>query len=99
MLFLQAVPEPQNARRVVVLVRTAPVLRLVVLQIGDVYKSQTLFRTYPDAPGLLKGRYIVNGYFGEKALPEPWYNWNSWACLLYTSCSRSRIIRLIPDCE
>jgi len=34
-LFLQAVPEPQNARRVVVLVRTAPVLRLVVLQIGQ----------------------------------------------------------------
>ena len=39
----------------------------------------TLFTTYPDAAELLKGLYIMNGYFGEEPLPEPWYNWNAWA--------------------
>ena len=39
----------------------------------------TLFTTYPDAAGLLKGLYVMNGYFDEAPLPEPYYNWNSWA--------------------
>lgn len=39
----------------------------------------TLFCTYPDAIQLLKGLYVMNGYFGEAPLPEPYYNWNSWA--------------------
>lgn len=39
----------------------------------------TLFQTHPDAPGLLKGLYVMNGYFGREILPEPWYNWNAWA--------------------
>lgn len=51
---------------------------VTLIGIGNMTNIATLFRTYPDAPGLLKGLYIVNGYFGEKALPEPWYNWNSW---------------------
>lgn len=38
-----------------------------------------LFRAYPDAIRLLKGLYVMNGYFGTQPLPEPWYNWNSWA--------------------
>lgn len=32
-----------------------------------------------DAPGLLRGLFVMNGYFGEAPLPEPWYNWNAWA--------------------
>ena len=52
---------------------------VTLIGIGNMTNIATLFRTYPDAPGLLKGLYIVNGYFGEKALPDPWYNWNSWA--------------------
>ena len=27
----------------------------------------------------LKGLYVMNGYFGAKALPAPYYNWNAWA--------------------
>lgn len=32
-----------------------------------------------DAPGLLRGLFVMNGCFGEAPLPEPWYNWNAWA--------------------
>lgn len=32
-----------------------------------------------DAPGLLRGLFVMNGYFGEAPLPELWYNWNAWA--------------------
>ena len=32
-----------------------------------------------DAPGLLRGFFVMNGCFGEAPLPEPWYNWNAWA--------------------
>lgn len=39
----------------------------------------TLFCTYPDAVGLLKGLYVMSGYFDEAPLPKPYYNWNSWA--------------------
>ena len=27
----------------------------------------------------MKGLYVMNGYFGAKALPAPYYNWNAWA--------------------
>ena len=43
-----------------------------------------LFQTQPDAPGLLKGLTVMNGYFGQAPLPEPWYNWNAWADPLAT---------------
>ena len=39
----------------------------------------TMLQKYPDASDLLKGLYVINGYFGAEVLPEPWYNWNSWA--------------------
>lgn len=34
----------------------------------------TLFLTYPDSVGLLKGLYVMNGYFGEETLPDPFEN-------------------------
>lgn len=52
---------------------------ITLIGIGNMTNIATLFTTYPDAAGLLKGLYIMNGYFGEEPLPEPWYNWNSWA--------------------
>ncbi|MBS4220980.1 nucleoside hydrolase [Bacillus sp. FJAT-49711] len=52
---------------------------IVLLAIGNMTNVATLFRTYPDAPSLLKGLYVMNGYFGTEPLPEPYYNWNSWA--------------------
>ena len=47
--------------------------------IGNMTNIATLFINYPDAAGLLKGLYVMNGYFGENPLPQPWFNWNSWA--------------------
>ncbi len=52
---------------------------IVLIGIGNMTNIATLFTTYPDAVGLLKGLYVMNGYFGETPLPEPYYNWNSWA--------------------
>ncbi|MDP9697693.1 nucleoside hydrolase [Paenibacillus polysaccharolyticus] len=52
---------------------------IVLLGIGNMTNIATLFNTYPDAAYLLKGLYVMNGYFGHEPLPEPYYNWNSWA--------------------
>lgn len=52
---------------------------VILLGIGNMTNIATLFRTYPDAPHLLKGLYVMNGYFGDEPLPAPWHNWNSWA--------------------
>lgn len=52
---------------------------IVLIGIGNMTNIATLFRDYPDAAGLLKGLYVMNGYFGAEPLPEPYYNWNSWA--------------------
>lgn len=52
---------------------------ITLIGIGNMTNIATLFTTYPDAAGLLKGLYIMNGYFGEEPLPEPYYNWNAWA--------------------
>lgn len=52
---------------------------IVLIGIGNMTNIATLFCTYPDAIQLLKGLYVMNGYFGEAPLPEPYYNWNSWA--------------------
>ncbi len=52
---------------------------VILVGIGNLTNIAVLFQTYPDAPGLLKGLYLMNGYFGSAPLPEPWYNWNSWA--------------------
>lgn len=52
---------------------------IVLIGIGNMTNIATLFCTRPDAAGLLKGLYVMNGYFGREPLPEPSYNWNSWA--------------------
>lgn len=52
---------------------------IVLLGIGNMTNIATLFNTYPDSPSLLKGLYVMNGYFGQEELPEAYYNWNSWA--------------------
>lgn len=52
---------------------------ITLIGIGNMTNIAALFRDYPDAPGLLKGLYVMNGYFAKEPLPEPWYNWNSWA--------------------
>lgn len=52
---------------------------IVLIGIGNMTNIATLFTAYPDAAGLLKGLYVMNGYFGAEPLPEPYYNWNSWA--------------------
>ena len=52
---------------------------IVLIGIGNMTNIATLFTAYPNATELLKGLYVMNGYFGEEPLPEPYYNWNSWA--------------------
>ncbi|GGH80470.1 purine nucleosidase [Pullulanibacillus pueri] len=52
---------------------------IILIGIGNMTNIATLFNTYPDAPSLLKGLYVMNGYFGREPLPEAHYNWNSWA--------------------
>lgn len=52
---------------------------VILIGIGSMTNIAALFRAYPDAVRLLKGLYVMNGYFGTQPLPEPWYNWNSWA--------------------
>ncbi len=52
---------------------------IVLIGIGNMTNIATLFTTYPDAVRLLKGLYVMNGYFGKDLLPKPYYNWNSWA--------------------
>ena len=52
---------------------------IILIGIGNMTNIATLFRDYPDTPSLLKGLYVMNGYFANEPLPEPWYNWNTWA--------------------
>lgn len=52
---------------------------VILIGIGSMTNIAALFRAYPDAVHLLKGLYVMNGYFGTRPLLEPWYNWNSWA--------------------
>lgn len=52
---------------------------VVLIGIGNMTNIATMFCTYPDAADLLKGLYVMNGYFGKEPLPDPYYNWNSWA--------------------
>lgn len=72
---------------------------IVLIGIGNMTNNATLFHTYPDAAGLLKGLYVMNGYFGSEPLPEPYYNWNSWADPLASKivfASRVAVHRVIP---
>jgi len=72
---------------------------VILIGIGSMTNIATLFQTYPDACSLLKGLYVMNGYFGEEPLPQPWYNWNSWADPLASKIvfsSKVSIHRVIP---
>ncbi len=51
----------------------------VLVGIGNMTNIALLFSRHPDAPSLLKGLYVMNGYFGKQKLPDPYDNWNSWA--------------------
>lgn len=53
--------------------------QVILIGIGNMTNIATVFRAHPDAPGLLKGLYVMNGYFGAEPLPDPSYNWNAWA--------------------
>ena len=52
---------------------------VILIGIGSMTNIATLFLSFPDASNLLKGLYVMNGYFSSRPLPEPCYNWNSWA--------------------
>lgn len=72
---------------------------ILLIGIGNMTNIATLFTTYPDAAGLLKGLYVMNGYFGEETLPDPYYNWNSWADPLASKIvfsARTAIHRAVP---
>lgn len=72
---------------------------IVLIGIGNMTNIATLFCTYPDAAQLLKGLYVMNGYFDEAPLPEPYYNWNSWADPLASKIvfsSQAAVHRAIP---
>ena len=71
----------------------------MLLGIGNMTNIAALFCTYPDAAKLLKGLHVMNSYFGEAPLPEPYYNWNSWADPLASQIvfsSQAAVHRAIP---
>lgn len=72
---------------------------VVLIGIGNMTNIATLFCTYPDAAELLKGLYVMNGYFGKEMMPDPYYNWNSWADPLASKIvfsTRTAIHRAVP---
>ncbi len=58
---------------------------VTLIGIGNMTNIAVLFERYPDTPALLKGLTVMNGYFGDAPLPEPWHNWNSWSDPLASS--------------
>ena len=52
---------------------------VTLIAIGNLTNIALLLTEYPDTVQLLRGLFIMNGYFGEKALSHPLENWNSWA--------------------
>lgn len=72
---------------------------ITLIGIGNMTNIAVLFRDHPDAAKLLKGLSIMNGYFGAQALPQPWYNWNSWADPLASQIALSAnppVFRMFP---
>ncbi len=51
----------------------------ILVAIGNMTNVASLLLRHPDAAGMLRGIYQMNGYFGEKPLPDPSWNWNCWA--------------------
>lgn len=52
---------------------------VTLIAIGNMTNVATMFEKYPDASSLIKGLFVMNGYFGKEKLPDPYWNWNSWA--------------------
>lgn len=72
---------------------------VILIGIGNMTNIATMFKKYPESINLLKGLYTMNGYFGSEKLPEPFYNWNSWADPLASKIvfeTRLNINRVIP---
>lgn len=72
---------------------------VILVGIGNMTNIAALFRRYPDALGLLKGLYTMNGYFGAEPLPAPTYNWNSWADPMASQevfAAQAAVHRVIP---
>ena len=72
---------------------------ITLIGIGNMTNIATLLTRYQDAAGLLKGLCVMNGYFGEKPLPSPNHNWNTWVDPLaaqITFSSRVANHRVIP---
>ena len=53
--------------------------QVTLVSVGNMTNIAELFLRHPDAAGLLKGMYVMNGYFGTLPLPSPDHNWNAWA--------------------
>lgn len=72
---------------------------IILIGIGCMTNIATLFTVYPDAAGLLKGLYVMNGYFGAEPLSDPYENWNSWADPLASKIvfsARTAVHRVMP---
>lgn len=72
---------------------------VVLIAIGNLTNVATLFTDYPDSVGLLKGLFVMNGYFGAEPLPDPYYNWNAWADPLAAKiafAARPAVFRAVP---
>lgn len=72
---------------------------VVLIAIGNLTNVATLFTDYPDSVGLLKGLFVMNGYFGAEPLPDPYYNWNAWADPLAAKiafAARPSVFRAVP---
>lgn len=52
---------------------------VTLLAVGNMTNVASMLREHPDGPSLLKGLFVMNGYFGAERLPAPYWNWNSWA--------------------
>lgn len=72
---------------------------VVLIAIGNLTNVATLFTDYPDSVELLKGVFVMNGYFGAEPLPDPYYNWNAWADPLAAKiafAARPAVFRAVP---
>ncbi|GMA53528.1 nucleoside hydrolase [Alicyclobacillus contaminans] len=65
---------------------------VVLLGIGNMTNIAMLFQQHPEVQSLLKGVYLMNGYFGSEKLPDPTWNWNSWADPLASKITFEAII-------
>lgn len=72
---------------------------VALIAIGCMTNVAELLTRYPQAAGLLRGIYLMNGYFGADKLPKPWYNWNAWAdpmASAHVFAARTPINRAVP---